>query len=915
MKRIQLLTYLALLCFFSRELCAFESSSSCYHVTSPPSLRKDTCQTYLVQGAIPPHDSKAQVCQTHNPNEFFVVPHSPNGKPLLCKQSQGVEPSPASGESPPEFPLLITDNPDSVTSPADSAEGGSYSGGGSDPGDDPTKRKKGGGGYTQPYLLEIASSGFQVPAGLITDLGIELDLPDISTPLYFQLAEMSDNSQQLILISGNQHQLYQRSSSFSDFELINTVHIYTLSDPFTDYSPLPNKKSVNETISQALAASMTFTYGGIPINEMPLGKSKASTTDRRSHSESGGSSSPPYVSASKQSAYNTGDDDRGNSPPPPESTIQCRQCLKWFNSEQQLKSHREVCSEKAPMLIPVIQPPPSDSSSRTSTSFNHDDEPMELTLELFLQMEDTTDPNTVQRIVNTEERGHLFDAEKTRKILMFKREIEAILAQYPHELNWTMLTGWFEPLVPGDSALEFRKHYFDLLATNCQSNDVFEQLIELIYKLNGARLSKQSIITDICYSFEKFAKTSSESDMSSLAKAARQIKVLINTARLQDNIPEDGAQNVCTLFTEEAKLATGAFAKWFTSTQAGLAFTQIGNNFDFLKNVFMALRANQLLPEGASLNNWILELLVKRENATSPTYTIDELYRRSAQNSFIPQNLFFAGVLLVLDLDANVRTTLKQALVAYHRQLQETESINSSASTSLAYSATMWLYLVRDVPGQDQAAGATGSKEAERRVELTKDKWIQAALEICRSNRINVREKLESSLNEIKRNDPGLFNTLLTETNTTFTPNYRGQNQYTFVNYTPNPDIWISLLLNHQKTEIALEVVDEVMGEHWTQCFRGQSYDLMMAINDSDQLIKFANALFSHDFINRETLNRVENTSNSVINRASQLVHSLNNMSMFFSMKKYSKFMEMLNINPNTKQVMDALAKKMHLAP
>ena len=176
-----------------------------------------------------------------------------------------------------------------------------------------------------------------------------------------------------------------------------------------------------------------------------------------------------------------------------------------------------------------------------------------------------------------------------------------------------------------------------------------------------------------------------------------------------------------------------------------------------------------------------------------------------------------------------------EALTSYHSQLQKSELIDQTGSVaiSLGYSATMWLYLIRDVPKAATAAEAHNPAHSPAPLDniLTNEAWINAALQMANTQYSDCRDTIKTVLFSIYRKDPSLHSELIEALGITYERNHwRGCREYSFDRH--NNLITfdaLKLFIKHNQEEAAMRLADKLMNNKWEGIVSRRHMDLINA--------------------------------------------------------------------------------------
>ena len=898
-----LLAEIALL--LSTELSAIEEKYICSYALSDSEFNTATCRTFLLQNTKPPYDSLVRLCETDTSYQYFVRPDSPNHKALICQRTDRDLNDTDEQENPASFTLRVSDDPISASpTENDITQGGYYDDNWHDdnwhddnwgPEDNDPKPKR-GGRYAPPYLLGSISSGVQMAGDLIAYQSIELNDIPINTPVYFRLEEMSDNTERLVVNTGNQHLFYMRSSLFSEFRLIDTAHIYDMSALFNSYASEAQNKNVErsvsesisrETLAQALAFAVTFSHvENIPINQMPhqTGASNVKVVSGDGKTRSNGDARRPTPYSRPFQIY----DNNPGDPDPSKLHLHCDSCPFVADSQPQLVNHKKT---NHPINLESISP------------------------ERFLGVSVPAQPAKTKRALAPEEQQALKDAEaeQARQIQEFKNEILTIFTKYSQEFCWTPLTGIIESLVPEESILVFRRQFFELLEQRKKPTEVFEALIEMLQTLSSD--NQQTLIVNLGYAFTRFISLAKNSqslppyNSTTFTQAASEINSLVNHYRAQDKIPADTIDfNFNRPSKDEIELAIHAFTQTFNWEYSTLAPT-VDNNFVFLSSVATALKNNQLLPKSfhdEGFRSWITKLGLDIKAVAEKPYSISEWLRRT-KGSVISKELFFAGVML-LDKETEIRARLIQELKKHDKQLKQSQTASNvdSINTALGCSATLWLYIIRDVPGQTTAAHAAPP-------EINADIWIQAAKKIIKEYNSYVDpEKMESILIKIERQDSRIHDILLSTLNISCEPKFRHSLEFTyfFPKWESRPIEWIDALLRHKQVDYAVELADSVIARHWQDATRKQFVNIKAAFRGNTALL--LDDFFAQDLINEDQYYDIDSPYRPPDHGASILACGMRQRASF-QQEHFTKIRNILMKYDSTRPLIKKLEELMYL--
>ena len=249
------------------------SSFNCSPVVTEPPVTREKCRYYLVDRPSVlsgPARIRVTACliETPDPEDktYVIYTSSPNWLTWLCQDNnKGRESSQQT-----EVEALTITIVDKQTSDPD-GEIPAVAGGGHDDDlfDDRRPRKPGMPPGIIPVLLETVSAGW-LPVRLMS-FAFDLELPGLSdnSPIFFQQGILPDDSDILVVASGNRQKIYRRVYQLGSWYLAGQTDSNALppiEEPFDDF--IAEDQSVRILVG-------VFGWAGkdsIPIYQMPVGQ-------------------------------------------------------------------------------------------------------------------------------------------------------------------------------------------------------------------------------------------------------------------------------------------------------------------------------------------------------------------------------------------------------------------------------------------------------------------------------------------------------------------------------------------------------------------------------------------------------------------------------------------------------------------
>ena len=336
------------------------SSFDCSPVVTAPPVTRGKCQDYVVDRQFVlsgPARIRVTACPIETPDPedktYVIYTSSPNWLTWLCQDNnKGRESSQQT-----EVEALTITIVDKQTSDPD-GEIPAVAGGGHDDDlfDDRRPRKPGMPPGIIPVLLETVSAGW-LPVRLMS-FAFDLELPGLSdnSPIFFQQGIQSDDSDILVVASGNRQKIYRRVYQLGSWYLAGQTDSNALppiEEPFDDF--IAEDQSVRILVG-------VFGWAGkdsIPIYQMPVGQGQDNGASGIGQSVGGSEMSGSTSTGARdmtsypQQGQGNGDGDRKRNSPPNEKEpvevnvgyYECPICLEEIQDAVQLSCGHSFCNQ------------------------------------------------------------------------------------------------------------------------------------------------------------------------------------------------------------------------------------------------------------------------------------------------------------------------------------------------------------------------------------------------------------------------------------------------------------------------------------------------------------------------------------------------------------------------------------------